>query len=153
MIRRLLVVDASVVRSAGETQHPMSSSCRNCLEAIRRICHRVAATPAIREEWKNHMSRFSRKWLRSMAARRKPLQSVAATPIDLDVAGLSKGDQEAIEKDRGLLEAAFSADRVIVTRDDALCSVLVKTPQGRKIKDAITWINPLADGVAELEKL
>lgn len=150
---RLLVVDASVVRSAGETEHPMSSSCRNCLEAIRRICHRVAVTPAIREEWNKHMSRFSRKWRRSMAARRKPLQTVTSADIVLDSAGLCEEDQKVIEKDRCLLEAAFSADHVIVTRDDALRSALAKTPQGTQILAAITWINPVSDGVGKLENL
>ena len=149
----LLVVDASVVRSAGETEHPMSSSCRNCLEAIRRICHRVAITPSIREEWNNHMSRFSRKWRRSMAARRKPLQPVTPAEIVLDNTGLSEGDQEVIEKDRCLLEAAFSADHVIVTRDNALRLALSRTAEGAKLAARITWINPVTDGVAALENL
>ena len=47
--RRLVVVDASVVGSAGETDHPVSSSCRSCLEEIRLICHRVVLTAALRE--------------------------------------------------------------------------------------------------------
>ena len=149
---RLLVVDASVVCAAGETEHPISSSCRKSLEAIRRICHRVAVTPAIQEEWKNPMSRFSRKWYCSMAARKK-LQLVASAKIVLDTAGLSEGDREAIEKDRCLLEAAFSADYVIVTRDDALRAVLAKTPQGPRIGKRIKWINPVTEGEAALENL
>lgn len=150
---RLLVVDASVVRSAGESEHPVSSSCRNCLEAIRHICHRVAVTPPIQVEWNNHMSRFSRKWRRSMAARRKPLQPVTGVEIALDSAGLCEGDRQAIEKDRCLLEAAFAADHVIVTRDNALRSALSKTPKGTKLMARITWINPVTDGVTALENL
>ena len=131
----------------------MSSSCRNCLEAIRRICHRVAVTPVIGEEWDRHMSRFSRKWRRSMAARRKPLQPVPAAALALETEGLSEKDAQAIEKDRCLLEAAFSADRIIVTRDDALRSALSRTPKGTKLVSTITWINPVTDGVAALEHL
>jgi len=150
---RVLVVDASVARSAGETEHPVSSSCRECLLAILRICHRVAGTPEMRDEWNRHMSRFSRKWKRSMAARRKPLQIVPAADISLDSSGLPEGEQSAIEKDRCLLEAAFSADRVIVTRDDTLRELLSKTPQGKQLLGDIRWINPVKDGIAVLENL
>ena len=77
---RLIVVDACVVRAAGETEHPRSSACRNCLEEIRTICHRVAISPVLKDEWDRHMSRFSRKWRRSMAARQIPLQIIE--PVD-----------------------------------------------------------------------
>jgi rRNA-processing protein FCF1 len=150
---QLLVVDASVVQSAGETEHPVSSSCRNCLEAIRIICHRVAVTPTIMGEWNRHMSRYSRKWRVSMAARKKPLQPVPDAKIVLDDLGLSEEDQQTIKKDSCLLQAAFSADRIIVTRDNALRLVLSKTPQGERLLQAITWIDPVVDGVAVLENL
>ncbi len=58
---RLLVVDASVARSAGETENPVSSCCRNALFAILTICHHVVMTEAIQSEWNRHMSRFMRK--------------------------------------------------------------------------------------------
>lgn len=150
---RLLVVDASVVQSAGETEHPVSSSCRECLEAIRHICHRVALTPDMWKEWDRHMSRFSRKWRRSMAARRKPLQTVVAADIVLDKTELSERDQKAIEKDWCLLEAASSADRVIITRDDALRSALSKTTEGMRLRESFKWINPVTDGATALQNL
>lgn len=150
---RLLVIDASVVRSAGETEHPVSSACRECLLAIRSICHRVALTEEMRVEWDRHMSRFARKWQRSMAARRKPRQIVNPAEIRLDIEGLSVTDQWAVQKDRCLLEAAFSADRVIVTRDDAFRQALARIPQKERWLETITWINPVSDGVAALESL
>ncbi|HRZ12203.1 MAG TPA: hypothetical protein P5567_07085 [Kiritimatiellia bacterium] len=78
------------------------------------------------------MSKFSRKWLRSMSARRKPLQVVNPASIELDSAGLTEGDQGAIEKDRCLLESALSADHVIITRDKALRIALSKTSHGKR---------------------
>jgi hypothetical protein len=152
-VKKLLVVDASVVRAAGDTEHEVSTACRSSLEAIRHICHRVAVTPEIRDEWDRHMSRFSRKWRRSMAARRKPLQPVTATDLVLDMAGLSENECVAIEKDRCLLEAAVSADRIIVTLDDALRSILAKTPQNAQLLASITWVNPVKDGAEALERL
>lgn len=88
-----------------------------------------------------------------MAARRKPLQSVTATDLALDMTGLSENDRVAIEKDRCLLEAAVSADRIIVTLDDALRSILAKTPRNAQFLARITWVNPVKDGIAHLERL
>lgn len=99
------------------------------------------------------MSRFSRKWRRSMAARRKPLQVVNPTQINLDTSSLSDKERVAVEKDRCLLEAALSADCVIVTRDEAFRSILANTQKGADIITRIRWINPVTDGVAALENL
>ena len=88
-----------------------------------------------------------------MAARRKPLQDVNPTQIDLDTSGLSDGERNAIEKDRCLLEAALSADSVIVTRDEAFLEALAKTPQGANLLTSITWINPVSGGVNALQGL
>ena len=151
--RRLLVVDASVVRSAGETDHPMSSACRNCLEAIRLICHRVAVTPSMQEEWDRHMSRFSRKWRRSMAARRKPLKRVVPARVPIDTSAYGNRAREEIEKDLCLLEAALAGDRIIVTRDDSLKAALMQRPAGVALLQSIKWINPVTDGAKALEAL
>jgi predicted nucleic acid-binding protein len=150
---RLLVVDASVVRSAGESEHPQSSACRRCLLAIRDICHRVAVTPDIREEWRRHMSRFSRTWRHSMAARRKPLVHVAPAHVPIDMTTYSDAARAAIKKDLCLLEAALAADRVIVTRDDSLREALSGRPDGMVLLQSVRWINPVTDGPEALRTL
>ncbi len=40
-----LVVDASIARAAGPrtSQHPTSGHCREFLEALRSVCHRMAS--------------------------------------------------------------------------------------------------------------
>ena len=150
---RLVVVDASVVRAAGETIHPVSSACRKCLEAIRSICHRVAFTEPIRDEWARHMSRFSRKWRRSMAARRKLPTDVAPIPLELRWDAYSADARAAIEKDRGLLEAALVSDRVIITLDDALIRALSERRDGEALLRNVQWIHPVTDGVAAIQAL
>src|SRR5437867_10648595 len=66
-----LVVDASVARAAGETEHPVSTACRWFLEEMRKVCHRIVMTDAISQEWKKHRSNFAYRWLSSMTAKRK----------------------------------------------------------------------------------
>ena len=67
---RRLVIDADVARSAGETEHPVSTSCRGFLETATRFRHRVVMTTEIQEEWREHASHFARRWLVRMYARR-----------------------------------------------------------------------------------
>lgn len=150
---RLLVIDASVMRSAGETEHPVSSACREALGVILRVCHRVAMTDAIRDEWKSHMSRFARKWLCQMAARRKPSERVNPADVTVDVAEWSDPDRRVVEKDLRLIEAALSSDRIIMTRDDVFQRTLAKTRKGTQLLKSITWVNPVLDGSAKLENL
>ena len=152
-MRCLVVVDASVVRSAGESEHPVSAACRNCLLAIRDICHRVVLTAPIREEWKRHMSRFSRKWRRPMAARRKPAEDIVPACVEIGTDSLTDAERRVVEKDRPLLEAALAADGVIVSRDSEFRAALARTPQGARLLDRITWIEPVHDGVQALEGL
>jgi hypothetical protein len=152
-VSRLLVVDASVVRAAGETEHPVSKACRDCLTAIRDICHRVAVTPELHEELRRHMSRFSRKWRISMAARRKPLVAIEPATVSIDLTACTATDRDAIEKDLHLLGAARAADSVVVTLDTSLKSALAGQPDGRALLQSLVWIDPVADGVAALEAL
>lgn len=152
---RLLVVDASVAQSAGETKHPVSSCCRDSLLAVLTICHRVVITEAIQEEWGHHMSRFTRKWFRSMVARKKVhrCEGVLPSHIDETCEGLSATEQDGLRKDLLLIEAACAGDGIIVTRDDVIQAIWAKCHGRFGIPKPIRWINPVIDGVAALERL
>lgn len=146
----LLVVDASVARSAGETVHPVSSACRRYLIDVMKICHRVAVTSEILDEWKRHQSRFTVKWRRQMAARKKPLVKVTPHGTGLDLGALADGPRNIVEKDLCLLEAALAADKVIVTRDDSLRVALNGTEDGARLARRFVWHNPVRDNASTL---
>ncbi len=152
---RLLVVDASVAQSAGETKHPVSSCCRDSLFAILTICHRVAITEAIQDEWNYHMSRFTRKWLRSMVARKKVhrCEGIPLSHVDEACEGLSVTEQNGLRKDLCLVEAALAGDGIVVTRDDVIQAIWHKCHDRFGLAKPIQWINPLIDGVQALERL
>jgi len=152
---RLLVVDACVARSAGETKHPVSSSCRNALLAIRDICHRVIMTEPIQSEWDRHKSRFTRRWFMSMVARKK-IQRSAGVRVDLvgrTLTGLSATEQECLEKDLCLIEAACDGDGIVVTRDDEFVQIWQKCQSQFHLAKPITWINPVTDDTGVFEHL
>ena len=147
---RLLAIDASVARAAGETVHPVSSACREFLLAVLRICHRAVVCDEMRDEWQRHQSKFTRKWRCSMAARKKPLRDVCKVETGLDLQAFASRQREAIEKDMPLLETALAAGGEIVTLDEALYKALGSAPQGERLRDRFTWHNPVTDGTAHL---
>jgi rRNA-processing protein FCF1 len=147
---RQLVVDASVVRSAGETEHPVSSACRHCLNDILEICHRVVVTDPIDDEWKRHGSRFFRKWRVSMNARKKMINNVEPDPVPIDSEDVENNRWPEIQKDLCLLEAALAADKIVVTRDDSIRQLLSNSKQGEKLAKTIRWINPVTQAISDL---
>ncbi|OIP90667.1 MAG: hypothetical protein CO013_07505 [Syntrophobacterales bacterium CG_4_8_14_3_um_filter_58_8] len=150
-VSRLLVVDASVMRAAGTTEHPVSSACRKALSAILTICHRVLISDPIENEWDRHSSKFSRKWKVAMMTRRKmPKDNPSIAPIRLK--GLPSDDRAIIKKDRHLLDAAYAHDRIIMTTDDKLQKALERTGNVKMLRE-IRWLNPCEDGVDCLYQL
>ena len=141
--RKYLVIDASVARSAGETEHPVSSSCRNLLIKVLEICHNAVASTELMAEWKRHQSRFTRKWCRSMAARRKPLLRIETEPVDIDLSDFPEKLKNAVSKDIFLIEAALAADQIIITLDKAFYNALGSTPSGTALRNRITWYDPI----------
>ena len=142
-----VVVDASVARAAGEKEWGVSSNCRKVLECVRSVCHRIALTPEIRDEWKRHRSTFFRRWLASMFAKKKVVR------VDVSgLSGLDETDQSSlpwdVAKDLHLLDAAVHTDKVVVTRDTKLVRSLQVLPDDspvREVADSIRWLNPETD--------
>ncbi|MEN6576559.1 MAG: hypothetical protein ABFD90_09465 [Phycisphaerales bacterium] len=152
---KLLVVDACVARSAGETKNPISSCCRESLLGILNICHRVVMTDAIQSEWNRHMSRFTRKWLSSMVAKKKVYRCEGAqlSHVDEACAGLSPCEQDELKEDLCLIEGACAGDGIVVTRDNAIVRIWQKCHSRFGLSKPIQWINPVTDGVQALERL
>jgi hypothetical protein len=142
---RRIVVDASVVRSAGETSHPESVLCREFLQAILEICHRVVLTPEIEREWRRHASRFSMRWLATMRSRRKVVDTNPTITLALlldSCPDLSGRRFEAVEKDCLLIDAALACDRLIASRDDKMRDLLRTAARDIEQLRGLVWVNP-----------
>jgi hypothetical protein len=151
----LLVVDTSVMQAAGDsTKAPDSRACRLCLEWTLEICHRVLVPPALSAEWKRHQGRRARRWQVEMCARGKRLSGLKEpVRLPLDLARFESKPREAVEKDLMLLEAAWQADKVIVTLDKNLRTALETTREGADLARRIRWIDPLTTSEDELRNL
>lgn len=144
--RRGMVIDASVARAAGESEHPVSSRCRSFLVEVRQICYRLAATDAILEEWNRNRSRFSGAWLVSMYARKKVDRFEIETDTELRAAipsaARSQEDRDNMLKDVHLIEAALHRESPVVSLDETARG-LFRTAAGRvgRLKQVV-WVNP-----------
>ena len=145
---RRLVIDTSVIQSAGESEKPLSSACRNFLIGVLEICHRIVMTNDINKEWEKHkhcFSRFAIKWKASMVRKGKVVYIDTPAKIKLDLSGISEKEHDRIQKDIFLLNAALATDRIIVTRDERLQTDLRKTSEGEILADKYRWLNPITD--------
>jgi hypothetical protein len=144
---RLFVIDASIAKAAGDTSmHPTSKNCREFLESVRGICHRMVQTDLIREEWKKHQSRFARMWCLSMMKRKK-IESVKVAPSyslveRLEDARLDSSVLAAIDKDRHLLEAALATDKRVASLDEKVRFHLQEHASKLPEVLSICWVNP-----------
>ena len=138
---RLLVVDASILHSAG-VREGYSAVCMSLLNAILTICHRAVITQDILEEWNKHQSSLAKKWRASMVGRRKliKLDHVDRNFFDDQVtqnvpAGDVKKKRELL-KDIHLLAAAYQADKLLLTADVKLHSLC----EQYAIQQNIEWL-------------
>lgn len=154
---RVIVIDASVMQSAGETEHPVSLRCREALDAVLKICHRVALTHEIREEWKEHAGRYSWKWWRSMTAKRKVVNvsQYKLGPSTISALSLSEKDRKALDEDLLLIEGACAdeADGIVLTRDEKICKIFENCEKHLKLPKTVKWFNPVLDDVNKLNEL
>ena len=144
---RVLVIDASIARAAGEvSMHPTSRDCREFLQTVLKVCHRMAMTEDIQAEWNKHQSRFARAWRTSMVARKK-IEFVEVAPhlslerrieravVDTYLAAI-------VDKDRRLIEAAMVTEQRVISLDDHvrrhLQDHIAKLPEAH----SICWVNP-----------
>ena len=142
------VIDASVVRAAGgeEASFPASKHCRDLLKAVLSICHRIVLTQEVMDEWKANWSRFGRKWLTSMYARKKVgWPSVAANPAlrrAVQEALTDPGDADEALADMHLVEAALAVGARIASRDDRAKGLLKKAAGDVAALRTVIWVNP-----------
>ena len=143
---KLLVIDSDVARSAGTKEDPISKSCRDVLEAVLEICHKVVLTEEIIAEWQRHRSNFTAGWLRSMMARRKGvvLKKVTHDELRTRINALSLDEQalDIIEKDLHLIEAALETDFIVISRDETARGLFQIASGEIGVLKRIVWINP-----------
>jgi hypothetical protein len=156
-----IVVDASVVRSCGDSKaiHPLPIQCRDFLLAMQKYEHSVVMTKDIKEEWDKHQSHFALTWLRQMIAK-KQFKAIYLPEIDQEIwqpiEALAETDKqrEDMTKDILLLEAALATDRRIVSLDENTArKYFTKAAQEIVKLQPLVWINPSKEEEKPIEWL
>ena len=140
-----LVIDADVARSASESEHPISSTCRKFLKTMLEVGHHVVMSEAIQKEWRRHRSRYSRKWLKRMYGKKQvdrneiePNKDLRER-IDMDV---TPNQKEIIAKDVHLIEAAIKTDRLVTSQDEKARKAFGNASTSVGELRQIVWVNP-----------
>jgi len=151
-----LVVDASVLRGAGETAHPVSGMCRAFLEAIREGGFRVVSSPELTTERNRHASRFASRWFSNLVARKHRVVRLD-NPTDpnlrahLEQCAEQRAENSAQEanlyvaltKDACLIEASNACDKApISSLDDRMRAHLRACADWVPEIKGVVWVNP-----------
>ena len=143
-----LVIDADVARASGSetATHPRAERCRDFLNAVLSLSHRIVITEKINNEWKNHQSRFARRWRVSMNARKKidridPPEYVEIQDKVTNTAN-DKDEIEALQKDFHLLQAALATDQTVISLDETIRRLFKRASQQVGEIRNIIWVNP-----------
>ena len=126
--------------------HPTSRNCREFLQAVLTLCHRMVLTTPIQDEWSKHESRFARTWRKSMMARKKIELATVTSEYSLEetIASVVADESvtEILEKDRHLLEAALITDKRVASLDDEVRISLRENAHRLLGVPSICWVNP-----------
>lgn len=149
-----IVIDASVARSAGETIHPVSKSCRDFLESFRLSSNILVMSKSIFSEWKKHQSHFSMTWRSKIIAskRLKVIEDIEYESIRNNIEKLTNNKvKTAILKDIHLVEAALQTDEIIISCDNKMRVLLCGLTHNCKIIREVIWVNPVNENETAIE--
>ena len=143
-----LVIDADVARASGSktATHPRAQHCRDFLNVVLALSYRLVMTEKINTEWKNHQSRFARRWRVSMDARKKIVRINPPEGVELQnkVTNTARDEDEieAMQKDFHLLQTALATDQTIISLDETIRQLFKRASQQVGEIRHIVWVNP-----------
>lgn len=116
-----LVVDANIAQSAGTSDVPVSYYSRECLNAIRDSGHVAVFCERLLVEWSEHASLASRRWWKSMTARKRIERREGmefAQLLDRSCACLEhESRRDDLRKDFHLVQSALASDQTILSNE------------------------------------
>jgi hypothetical protein len=146
---KTLVIDSDIARAAGTTQHPVSSACREVLENVLEICHKIALSPILKEEWAKHQSKYTSTWLRTMIAKRKfefkQISEDQQLRVKITQHAATAEINEIMQKDIHLIETAQVTEKIVISMDNTVREHFkTVSSQIHELKE-ISWANPHPD--------
>jgi len=154
-----LVIDASIAFAAGklESGNPQATCCREFLETVRRVCHRMAWSEAIKVEWDRRQNSFAAAWRASMMSLRKlhPVKDEWSEELRTAIEGHSD-DQHVTTlmiKDAHLIEAALATDTRVASLDEKARGHFARPAPTFDPLQQVMWVNPAIDNEQTIDWL
>jgi hypothetical protein len=144
-----IVIDANIAQAAGSKQTGDSKACRDFLDEVRKVCHRMVMTPAITQEWDKHQSSFALRWRTSMQSKKKlvffksdPRNEELRILVENSGALQNEGEREHLRKDCHLIEAALVTEFRIASSDMHARGLFSRLCNEFADLRRIIWTNP-----------
>lgn len=142
-----LIIDTSILFSAGYKDAGDSKTCRDTLETVISVCHRAVLTSEINEEWTKHgKSGFTQSWLTRMRRRNKLYETKAQNDElrnKIEVLDLDEEKKQVMLKDVHLIEAALIADKTVLSLDEEARILFCSFSKEIEELQDIVWVNPI----------
>ncbi|EMP1653193.1 MULTISPECIES: hypothetical protein [Acinetobacter calcoaceticus/baumannii complex] len=141
-----LIIDADIMRSAGTSEHPVSSTSRNLLIKIKDEGLVAVYCPTLMQEWKKHRSNYARQWIVAMVSRKK--LALVNVNIEAKLFLESLADSKAKDialKDAHLVDLAIATDKIIFSNDLNAKDAFSKLLDNRDNFNNIYWLSPKID--------
>ena len=154
-----IVVDASVARSAGESQNPQARECRRVLDAISDYGHDLAMSGPLQQEWfksrsahgepyASYASVYALRWFVDMRVKRRVVWIEIEGTVQLRqdiLKAIPQDSRKQVRKDLHLVETALAADRRVLALDEKIRKHFRRAGQIVQQLCTILWLNPVHD--------
>ena len=146
---KCLVIDADIARAAGgdKTKDERAKNCRDFMNAVLETTHhKVVLTKAIQAEWNKHQSTSTLTWRSTMIAQKRVC--FIKNPNDdglclkVEQCAETENKRNAMLKDIHLIEAAFQADRIVLSMDEIVRHCFHEIACNIRALTHIVWVNP-----------
>lgn len=140
------VIDADILRSAGDSEAPVSSLSRELLRKILESGDEACFCQKLWDEWKKHNSNYSKGWRASMVAKRKMIKVETTNETESHLLTLNDSkEKSAAIKDCHLIEIAIAADKIIFSNDGKAKTAFSNLLDDRDKFKKIYWMSPTND--------
>ncbi|MEG0517140.1 MAG: hypothetical protein RR523_15985 [Cetobacterium sp.] len=148
------IIDADILRSAGTSEHPISSTSRNLLNGIKDGDGVAVYCPTLMQEWKKHRSTFASAWTVAMISRKRLLSTKVnnETKLFLEALDDSKNKNVAL-KDAHLIDLAIATDKIIFSNDLKAKEAFTMLLDNRDSFRNICWLSPKKNMDIILDKI
>ncbi len=145
-----LVIDANIAQSAGSSNDPESLNSRECLNAVLEHEHIAVFGQPLRDEWREHSSLHSRRWWRSMMARKRvEFQDGAEFAVHLESScACLEHDRwkQDLRKDFHLVQSALASGQTILSNEREFPKYVSIACVTVRILSGLYYANPSLEG-------